>query len=117
MIKNQRTPEGEEFGRHMARLCETAIRGEDKRCSTCAFRQGNLIANGSPQTLMTALKCVMERTPFYCHEIDVPCAGWLAMRFEKGKEVYAPWSAIEGNNAMPNPIQGFKGGIAPAVKR
>lgn len=117
MIKNRRTPEGEELGRELARLCDTAINGKNHRCNTCAFRHGDHLANGSAETLMNALKCVIEREPFYCHEIDRPCAGWLAMRFDKGNELKTPWDFIEGSNDIPNPIQGFRGGIVAVVKR
>jgi hypothetical protein len=51
-----------------------------ERCLTCAFRQGTY-ANGSPETNLDALKCVMEGVPFLCHEdTRVPCAGWALLR-------------------------------------
>lgn len=95
--ENVTTPEGRELGFHLARLYETALDGrQDQRCQTCAFRRGDHLANGSPETLMTALKCAMERTPFWCHEADNPCAGWLVMRGEKGQQRQAPWECVQG---------------------
>lgn len=103
MRENATTPEGRALGEQMARLCdgEIAKSGKDDRCSTCAFRAGDHIANGSPETLMSALKCVMEREPFWCHEHDRPCAGWAAMRFPAGQTVQAPWDYVEGADAPP----------------
>ena len=100
-IPNETTPEGRALGAEMARLCDTAIDGEDNRCATCAFRKGDHLANGSPATLMNALKCVIEGDPFYCHEHERPCAGWVAMSGRKDRGVprpklEAPWPFIEG---------------------
>ena len=78
----------------MARLCKTALGDRDDRCLTCAFRKGDHPANGSPETLMSALKCVMEGEPFWCHEHDRACAGWAAMRFSKDNLVKAPWEHL-----------------------
>ena len=97
MTPNRPTPEGRALGAQMARLCDGALKGkDDARCRTCAFRAGNHLANNSAETLMTALKCAMERTLFRCHAADVPCAGWLAMRFPAARTVTAPWDAAEG---------------------
>lgn len=87
----------------MARLCdgEAERTGRDGRCSTCAFRAGDHIANGSPETLMTALKCAMEREPFWCHEHDQPCSGWLLFRFPAHATVQAPWPVIDGADEPP----------------
>lgn len=93
---NVSTDEGRELGREMARLCETALKDRDDRCSTCAFRSGDHLANGSPETLMSALKCVMEGDPFWCHEHDRACAGWSAIRFDKEELVKAPWNHTPG---------------------
>lgn len=94
---NTATEQGQELGEHMARLCDTALEGKsDNRCGTCAFRSGDHIANGSPETLMTALKCAMEGEVFWCHEHERPCAGWQAMKFPKDKRVEAPWPIIQG---------------------
>lgn len=97
MRPNRTTPEGQELGRHMARLCDDELAGKrDDRCQTCAFRAGDHLANGSPETLMTALKCAMEGEPFWCHEHDRPCAGWKVMKFPKDRRVQAPWDAVDG---------------------
>lgn len=79
-VENTRSPEGVELGREVARFAdaEYARTGRDSRCETCAFRSGEHLANGSAVTLMSAVKCVAERTPFYCHETDRPCGGWVA---------------------------------------
>ena len=80
----------------MARLCDVELAGKrDDRCATCA---GDHLANGSPETLMTALKCAMEGKPFWCHEHDRVCAGWAAMRFPKDQRVEAPWPFIGGGD-------------------
>ena len=92
LIPNFTTPEGRELGRHMARLCDVELLGKpDRRCATCAFRAGDHLANGSPITLMCALKCSLEGTPFYCHEADRPCAGWSAMHARPGKAIRTLW--------------------------
>jgi len=79
-VPNVATPEGRELGHEMARLAdnEYARTGRDSRCETCAFRGGEHLANGSVATLMSAVKCFAEQTPFYCHETDRPCGGWVA---------------------------------------
>jgi hypothetical protein len=98
MILNRTTPEGRELGRHMARFCDQELVGKsDHRCRTCAFRAGDHLANGSPETLMTALKCALEDTPFWCHEAARPCAGWAALRC-KGSPIEVPWDAVEGRD-------------------
>lgn len=98
MIPNTASPEGRELGREMARICDAEIGdGPDDRCATCAFRAGDHLANGSVATLMTALKCAMEREPFWCHEADNrPCAGWQAVKAAKGGEIAVPWECLEG---------------------
>lgn len=97
MRQNQRTPEGAALGKEMARLCDGELAGKpDNRCRTCAFRHGEHLANGSPETLMSAVKCVMEREPFWCHEHDKPCSGWLAMRTPNAGTVELPWDHVGG---------------------
>ena len=99
---NRPTPEGSALGKELARLCDIeAAKSPEarKRCATCAFRSGDHLANTSPETLMTALKCAMERKPFWCHHIGPngeqrACAGWRLMLAEVGTEV--PWDYIEG---------------------
>lgn len=102
---NEATAEGRALGREMARLCDIELTGRpDNRCQTCAFRAGDHVANGSPETLMSALKCVMERTPFWCHESDKPCAGWLTMRFSEDKVIAAPWDHVPGGDYKPGDV-------------
>ncbi len=98
MRENKATPEGRELGEQLARLCdgEAKRHSKDGRCATCAFRAGDHLANGSPETLMTALKCAAEREPFWCHEQDQPCAGWALMRFGAAETVALPWDYIGG---------------------
>ena len=99
MRQNQRTLEGIALGEQMAQLCDGKLAGKpDNRCATCAFRKGEHQANGSPETLMTATKCCMERTAFWCHEENRPCAGWLAMRADADKTVEMPWEHSEGQD-------------------
>src|ERR1700676_4700052 len=90
-VPNRTTPEGRALGREMARLCDAEFAGKpDLRCGTCAFRAGDHLANGSTETLMDALKCTMEGTPFWCHEHDGACAGWAAT-ISKKDPVVMPW--------------------------
>lgn len=97
-IPNRPTPEGRELGRCLARFAEQALHElaqtgiPDARCHTCAFRLGT-VPNGCPTTLMDALKCVMEHTPFDCHEAATPCFGWLAMlaASPESPPAQAPW--------------------------
>lgn len=97
MKPNQRTPEGIALGEQMARLCDIELADKpDSRCATCALRRGDHLANGSPETLMSATKCILERTPFWCHEEDRPCAGWLAMRAPADGVVEMPWDHVGG---------------------
>ena len=102
--ENVATAEGRDLGAHLARFCEQeAVKaGKDDRCATCAFRAGDHVANGSVETLMTALKCVLEREPFWCHEHDRPCAGWLLLRSDAGTEIHVPWAYVGGaDDATP----------------
>ena len=98
LVPNIATDEGRALGKELARLCdgEAAKAGRDGRCDTCAFRAGDHVANGSVETLMTALKCVAEREPFWCHEHDRPCAGWRMMRFQEAVEM--PWDYVGGTD-------------------
>lgn len=101
VIENTATPEGRELGAILAGWCdkEAETQGRDDRCSTCAFRAGDHLANGSPVTLMSALKCAMEREPFWCHETDVPCAGWSLMRLSPEATLTMPWDHTPGRDA------------------
>lgn len=98
-ILNIATPEGRELGQKLARFCEQELAGkEDKRCSTCAVRAGDHIANGSPETLMSFLKCAMEGEPFWCHERDRACSGWAAMVAPKDMRSQMPWHHTPGTD-------------------
>ncbi len=94
---NVATDEGRMLGREMARLCDGELKGKrDSRCATCAFRAGDHVANGSPETLMTALKCAAQGEVFWCHEHNRACAGWAVMCFPKDGRVAVPWEYAEG---------------------
>lgn len=45
---------------------------------------------------MSALTCALERTPFWCHGHDRPCAGWLALRAPADELRDAPWDHPAG---------------------
>lgn len=101
-LVNDPTPEGAALGKHLARWVDAEMDGPRilrPRCSDCAFLKGtppNQIAG----TLMTALKCVIEKEPFYCHsERGVRsgplCAGWEALINRKGPPGTAPWDHLE----------------------
>jgi hypothetical protein len=99
LIPNTASPEGRELGFHLARLCNKALQGrQDNRCATCAFRNGEHLANGSGPTLMNAVKCLMENKAFHCHEHDRVCAGYLAMCDPKSPPVEMPWGFVEGTD-------------------
>jgi hypothetical protein len=93
MIRNRATPEGREIGARMAKFCDdeepkARLRFPElpPRCNSCAFRQGDHVANGSPETQMDALKCVMEGREFYCHEPareGMLCMGWACLCWQK----------------------------------
>ncbi len=103
-IRNRGTAEGRELGQKMARLCDSAepdarLKMPDlpPRCSSCAFRAGRHVANGSPETLMDAVKCLVEGVEFQCHEParkGQPCSGWAMIMLADNRPVFgtAPWS-------------------------
>jgi len=101
---NRPTPEGRALGKELARLCDAAETEQRKRfpnhaerCKSCAFRLGT-IPNGCPETLMDAVKCVIEGRDFLCHmtlgadgEPDgTPCRGWMLMLTNAPRGT-APW--------------------------
>ena len=113
-VRNVAAPEGKALGQQLARLCDAAEPAARQlaphlppRCRSCAFRAGNHIPNGSPQTLMDALKCVIERVRFDCHEkgrVGQPCSGWaiLAVTGEGEPTLAAPWPfSEEAHDAQP----------------
>lgn len=87
LVRNVRTPEGADLGRHMARLCDVAepiARLKEPlippRCASCALRAGNHHPNGSPATLWAVLDCLDTGQEFSCHEPardGQPCSGWM----------------------------------------
>ncbi len=104
---NRVTPEGRAVGERLSRMTDIEVgkliaEGEwekDERCASCAFRYGT-VPNGCPQTMLDAMKCVMEHKTFSCHVARDgvpagvhPCMGWFAaMQFAKKKAATkAPW--------------------------
>ncbi|MFM0487960.1 hypothetical protein [Paraburkholderia graminis] len=89
LVPNRPSPEGRMLGEQLARLTDKAelearakFPNHKSRCKSCAFAAGT-VPNGCLPTVMDALKCVVDGTPFHCHqEFDdqgVPtdlCAGW-----------------------------------------
>lgn len=98
------SPVGQAAGAQLVRLVEPAIarlaaEGEpDERCKSCAFRAGT-VPNGCAQTMMDALKCVIEDVPFLCHVNTYRdgspkiCHGWFAAAWARGDAPAgkAPW--------------------------
>lgn len=78
------SPEGQIFGRWMARMDKIgrlALEGPDLRCASCAFREGT-VPNGCMQTQLDVLKAVCEGVPFHCHapRDGRLCAGFVSAR-------------------------------------
>lgn len=102
-VRNKATEEGRQLGAKMAQFCdesEPAARLKvpelPPRCNSCACRKGDHAANGSPETQMDFLKCIMEGVPFYCHEPAREgqlCSGWamLMLAKEDDKFIRLPW--------------------------
>lgn len=107
-IRNFTSEEGRALGKQMATWCDDAepkarLDAPDlpPRCASCAFRAGDHLANGSPATQMDALKCLIEASPFYCHDVHRPdqlCSGWVMMQLAHGdnEQRKAPWEFIGG---------------------
>ena len=107
-IRNQRTEEGAELGREMARLCDEAeprarlrMPALPPRCNSCAFRAGKHLASGSPATQLNAMKCVMEGVEFMCHEPardGALCSGWAIFMLAKDEADFTavPWDFVGG---------------------
>lgn len=103
--RNAPSPDGVALGKELARLCDAAEREKRawypkhaERCVSCAFRGGSF-PNGCAETVLDALKCVIEQRPFLCHmspkddtgEHAELCAGWLlSVDYDKPPGV-APW--------------------------
>lgn len=96
---NVPTPEGRELGIEVARHFENAwakslaqFPNQQPPCNDCAFKRGT-DPNGCPETLLEAIKCVVEGVPFFCHK-GVPdgetpkrfCMGWLVSYGEFHRE-------------------------------
>jgi hypothetical protein len=107
--RNTRTGDGAELGRIMSTYCDKAepaarlrLPELPPRCSSCAFRHGPHLANGSPATQMDALKCVIEGKPFYCHQHDRDgevCSGWAMFALAAADPQQfgeAPWGFCGG---------------------
>lgn len=104
MTRNHVTHDGRLLGAEMARLCDDAepaarlkVPDLPPRCQSCAFRQGDHLANGSPYTQMDALKCLIEGHEFYCHDVHRPgalCSGWAMMMLARESADFgtAPWN-------------------------
>ncbi len=86
VILNKPTELGWEAGKHIARFYDVEFAKQkevfpnqkDKRCGSCAFREGT-IPNGCESSIMDALKCVIEMKEFGCHEAERNCFGWLIL--------------------------------------
>lgn len=89
LTPNRPSTEGRLLGEQLARLTDKAelealarFPNHARRCKSCAFVAGTL-PNGCLPTVMDALKCVIDGTPFHCHQqfddngtpTDL-CAGW-----------------------------------------
>lgn len=96
--ENLPDPAGMALGTELARLADIeegkqreAFPNQLPRCNECAFLAGTR-PNGCSETLMDAVKCVIECVPFYCHkgvkdgaEPKRLCSGWALLAFgERG---------------------------------
>jgi hypothetical protein len=73
-VPNEPTAEGRLLGTQLARLAdieEKRLRERfphmHRRCGECAFRAGTT-PNGCPETLLDAVKALIEHVPFFCHK-------------------------------------------------
>jgi hypothetical protein len=86
--------EGVEISLMISKIVEPEIQklveqGEpDERCATCAFKHGT-IPSSCHQTMLDAVKCLLEGKPFHCHAKTIGagelleaqvCHGWYAAR-------------------------------------
>ena len=102
LVRNKPEPLGYAAGEHLARFCDVKIEkyrntgvAVPQRCNTCAFRKGTR-PNGCVPTITDALKCVLEKVPFMCHEHrkgDAPpvCAGYMLLTAKKTHKTKVPW--------------------------
>lgn len=91
-VPNEPTPEGRMLGAELARLADAEearvlerFPRHGRRCGDCAFRAGT-VPNGCSETLMDAVKALVECVPFYCHKAVTPdgeprrlCAGYATL--------------------------------------
>jgi hypothetical protein len=82
--RNLPTEAGRALGAELARLATIERLHAEKDlplpCRDCAFELGT-DPNGSEETLMDAVKCIMEGETFNCHvDAGKPCAGFLALK-------------------------------------
>jgi hypothetical protein len=100
-IPNRPSALGSQLGENHARFADqeeakfaAALGFIPVRCKSCAFRAGT-VPNGSSTTQMDALKCVMEKLPFYCHEgehgEESICAGYILMTADRTNKIECPW--------------------------
>lgn len=107
-IRNRPCELGEQVGANLARFADHAeqewrdseLGFVPVRCASCAFKEGTY-PNRCLTTVSDAMKCTMERNPFYCHH-DVKlkrpgekqphsiCAGWILLHDAK-PPVTVPW--------------------------
>lgn len=103
-------PEGIELGSHLARFCDQAEAKKTKefgelppRCVDCAYRAGT-IPNGCLSTVADAMKCWLEREPFFCHHGVVDgeptrlCRGWVALASDETLDPVAQRIADAAND-------------------
>ena len=83
LVRNLPSKEGEALGEHLARITEIELArlrqdfpNHKEPCGTCAFRRGTF-PNRCSSTVMDALKCVMQKEDFRCHEDGKLCCGWM----------------------------------------
>jgi hypothetical protein len=123
---NKPTALGQMLGNELARLRE-ANEAELRKvfptlpepCKSCAFRRGT-VPNGCEETVMDALKCVLEGKRFECHEVPGGatdegakrplCQGWFNSLSLDRKAIEAPWPftndrAAWDRMASPRPVE------------
>lgn len=119
MVPNKPTEIGRALGKQLARLCDAAETEQRKhfpdmqeRCKTCAFRGGSL-PNGCEETVMDAIKCVIEGVGFMCHHSPKDgkggytelCQGWFLLVSQQKEYGKAPWpfSQAESSDTRTSP--------------
>lgn len=121
-IENMETPEGRQLGGLLSGYVDAEVTRDPTlrpRCYDCAFLKGRA-PNGMAATLMNALKCVIEREPFWCHLTyddgkERLCAGWEALMAKDDPAGIAPWPFIDGQTD-PSVIQMGQATSKPAAQ-